>query len=532
MRCTRPALLGALICLTGCVTDNPATTTADAAPPGDAGPADGAPPADSGGECAPTFSVSAPSVSFPRGPAFETQTRTVELTNTAACALDIDGVALNGARAFRVLLDDADLAIDQAPLADPDADGAPGLAAQGTLTLTVTFTPSDEAPVEGELRIRTSGGEAIVALNGNRAGPCIEVAPRVLEFRAQPNDSRVAEIQVTSCGDAPATVHSAVFSADGAAAFTLVAEESTALPFVLAPAGAGGGDSLRLTVRFAPDAMGTFNSALIVESDGLAEPARVQLVGRAQDNACPIAVTPADVAVRPLDVVTLDGSASRDPDGPGGLPVQWQWNVIDRPDGSTAVPVERLHDAERPDQGGIADDLTTPTAALFIDLAGQYVVELVVIDANDLSSADCGTNATFVIESGGGAGRLQFQLTWQTPADLEPGDDRGADVDLEVSVGDVACNPANPTPDWPPEGPINDPVYDADDRSGGGPENIIIDSPVAGETYQVGAVYDDPNGFGPSFATIRVFLDGALVREETSELLLEGDRRDFEFRFE
>lgn len=521
-------LLGALFGLSACVADNPATTD-DGGPRPDEGVSDrGVDPDDRGEGCSPAIELSTDRLAFPRGPAFEPQTREVRVTSVGDCPAEVAQISVSGAPSFRPEVAGVDPRQDSTVLDDPDRDGAPGLAPGASFIVTVVFTPNDDSPKAGELSIFAASGEHVVELTGNQAGPCLDLAPVALEFRGEPGEVREAELTLTSCGDAPTTVQDVALTDQTSPAFSLVMDAP--FPAVLAPAGAAAETERVVKVRFAPDAPGSFNGAIVIDSDGLSAPARVQLVGRAQENACPIAVAGDDAfIVEAGDVVTLDGSASRDPDGPGGLPLEWRWRVLERPDGSIAQPVEGFNDPQRPAETGVPDNITTPEALFFVDIPGRYVLELEVIDAQGLSSDTCATSATVVLQTGS-AGRLQFQLTWTTPADLVPDDARGADVDLEASYAGVTCGPATPTPDWAPEGPANDPVYDADDRAGGGPENIIIDRPEGAEPYIISAIYDDPNGFGPSFATLRVFLDGALVAEDRAELLLPGDRHDFRFQ--
>lgn len=79
------------------------------------------------------------------------------------------------------------------------------------------------------------------------------------------------------------------------------------------------------------------------------------------ENRPPIAEAGDDQSIAPGDVTTLDGSASRDPDGD---PLSFTWSITERPTGSTAT-------LERPD---------TATPELATDRPGTYVVRLVVSD--------------------------------------------------------------------------------------------------------------------------------------------------------
>ena len=79
----------------------------------------------------------------------------------------------------------------------------------------------------------------------------------------------------------------------------------------------------------------------MVSNDSVTPESILELVGRGVENQCPIPVLAQhSISGRPLDVITLDASASRDPDGPDGKPIEYTWVVVERPDGSTAQPVD------------------------------------------------------------------------------------------------------------------------------------------------------------------------------------------------
>jgi hypothetical protein len=103
------------------------------------------------------------------------------------------------------------------------------------------------------------------------------------------------------------------------------------------------------------------------------------------------------------------------------------------------------------------------------------------------------------------------------------------------SRGTLDCYCANRAPDWGPIGPVADPSLDIDDINGAGPENITIEEPEDtdahdGRPCRVGVEYFRADNFatggtwGPSEATVRVFLEGRLagvfvgVLEDTSHL--------------
>ncbi len=340
---------------------------------------------------------------------------------------------------------------------------------------------------------------------------CLEVAPRALEWRGTQVD--VGEARglrvIDPCGLTEITEIS--LSEDTDQAFTLASA-------VELPTDASGG--FEVSVRFTPRDARAHNGTLqIVTREG--EVVSVSLLGRGLANQCPEAqVTVAEYEVEPLDVVVLDASPTVDPEGDT---LRYDWVILDRPQGSTTQPVERFFDNAQPHNGGSPDDVTTPTAMLFIDLAGRYVAELRVTDAEG-----CESTIRVLIE----AGTLQdihVQLVWRTPADEDETDGEGTDLDLHLLHPNADawfsapydCHYANPAPDWGQlENPDDDPTLDVDDADGAGPENINLagaeDTDLLGAPYLIGVHYrrDAPN-FGPTFATVRVYLRGELAWTHT-----------------
>ena len=82
-----------------------------------------------------------------------------------------------------------------------------------------------------------------------------------------------------------------------------------------------------------------YTGVLRVHSDDPVYPVmEIPLSGRGIHNECPEAlVQQGEMNVRPLDVITLDGTPSVDVDGPDGRPLNYEWVVIQRPEGSTCL---------------------------------------------------------------------------------------------------------------------------------------------------------------------------------------------------
>ena len=207
----------------------------------------------------------------------------------------------------------------------------------------------------------------------------------------------------------------------------------------------------------------------------------------------------------------LRGVNSRNP---AGIVAGYEWTVLERPEDSTA----RL----LPHAGA-------PEVSFFVDLAGLYVFELEVTNRWGWAG---NPNCHVVVEACCGQ-NIHVQLVWDTPGDPDQTDvgfRAGADVDLHFlrRPGDWFCSPedtfhGNMNPDWGLVGDASDdPSLDIDDADGAGPENANLDDPSDGQDYRIGVHYSADNGFGPSWATVRVFVSGTLRFEESRELTVAG----------
>lgn len=119
---------------------------------------------------------------------------------------------------------------------------------------------------------------------------------------------------------------------------------------------------------------------------------------------------------------------------------------------------------------------------------------------------------------------IVVELVWNTPNDPNQTDTVGADLDLHFRhpnglwqdpVWD--CSPSNPNPDWATD---DDPEMVRADDDGAGPEIVVLKQ-RENVNYSVGVYYTSDNGFGPSYATVRIYIEGTLVYEST-EMLVTG----------
>jgi hypothetical protein len=142
-----------------------------------------------------------------------------------------------------------------------------------------------------------------------------------------------------------------------------------------APVGSGAvlSSASSATPTFMPDRRGSYEARLIVD-DGVL-PSVPDSVVVSVLNSAPVANAGADQTAYVTHVVTLDGSASSDPDGDA---VSYQWALVSRPAGSAAV----------------LSDATAVSPTFLVDRPGTYTAQLVVGDGSVTSAADTVTVIT------------------------------------------------------------------------------------------------------------------------------------------
>jgi hypothetical protein len=215
----------------------------------------------------------------------------------------------------------------------------------------------------------------------------------------------------------------------------------------------------------------------------------------------------ADIAMlgvgAPGQLVTLNGSASADPDG--DTPLVYKWTLRSKPLSSTTA----------------IDSPTTATTSMRLDakVPGAYEVQLDVTDAQGVKSCTP-ARATVVAAP---AQKLLVELFW---------DNAGTDLDLHVlrtnqtalfSTPDD-CFYQNRAPDWGVPLSNDNPELVRDALTGYGPEVFGYVNPVD-TTYRVVVVFANEllSPAPTSKATVRVYLYGVLKAEVEKTLLHTGD---------
>lgn len=220
-----------------------------------------------------------------------------------------------------------------------------------------TVTPSFQADVSGDFVV------ALVVNDGQQDSDADNVAITAAQANSVPVAAAGSD-QAVKVGDTVTLDGSASQDADG----DLLSYQ---WQFVSQPDGSQAtlNDNLSATPEFVADLPGTYVIGLTV-NDGEADSnsARVTITA-SEINAAPTADAGADQAIVVGGTVALDGGNSADANGDT---LTYQWRFVSRPDGSAAA----LSDPESVAPGFVAD------------LAGSYVLELVVSDGTDTSTPD------------------------------------------------------------------------------------------------------------------------------------------------
>lgn len=444
--------------------------------------------------------------------------RPVVVTNTGDLPLEISKISLVASGDFQL----TSASTLNLPLSLTNED---------RLDLNVTFTPTASGRAEGNLVFTTNDPNHptyTLPIVANSDSPCLRIQPVIVEFKPSVSVETTATREVTleSCSDVELSI-SGIQMASGDDAFSYkVRGDDRPLK---------NGESATMTISYTPEREGTNKAEFVVMSNDPLQPnATITVMGTASSNQCPTAVARArmssasdwarSVDAAPLDTIIFDGSLSHDEES---TTLNYYWNIKSAPKDSTS---KLAMDNEK--------------ATLFADLAGEYVVCLNVEDSAGMMSCneDCLKVTATPRET------LHMQLVWSTPGDATPGDDDGTDLDLHfvrlLQGSDAESTTTRPEkgtwgdkgsaelldgsdvyfenrePVWFVEGFGNElPSLDIDDKDGEGPENINLDNPSPCSWYAIGVHYYNDYAFGPSYATVRVYVSGKARFEKPNILL-------------
>lgn len=473
-------------------------------------------------DLAPELTPSPSEVDFDGVDEGESEDAFLTVRNDGHSPLEIDDMWVSGNEAFEYGIPDVSSNEDEddIPPRDEDSKQWPeSIEPNEEFMVRVTFSPEDRWPKEGKLHFESNDPDATttVDLNGNSGDACMGVPDTVDFDTGALEETSTTTIPIENCSRTEDLEVSEINLTDDGGGVFSIDEESLPGDLPDDQAVIETGERADFKVNFEPDAEEEYTGEITVDSnDDANEEATIELTGNGLDNDCPVSQFNAQIEggrqhtaggernaspnidALPLDTVTFDASDSSDPDG---SVERYQWTILDRPDDST----QRMqpNDDEQ--------------SELFLDVAGTYEIELKVYD--DKNTVSCNSEAIITIEARP-EDDVHIQLVWDTPADPDETDDTGTDLDLHYLHPNGTWNEEpwdvywrNQSPDWGQDGDSSDdPSLDIDDTDGAGPENINH-SNLENKTYRTGVYYYSDEGFGPSYATVRIFVDGELARE-------------------
>ncbi|WP_283401380.1 PKD domain-containing protein [Halobellus salinus] len=188
----------------------------------------------------------------------ETQTETVEFTNTGDTALSVGTASIVGSASDSFTVTSAPSTIE------------PGESA----SVTVQFTPTQPGEQTATLRLQTETGTTVgaVPISGVGRGPAVQFAGRNLDFiGVGTSESATGTITLENTGNEPLDVANVSMSGTDALAF-----EVGTVPDSIAP-----GASEQVNVTFEPAADGAFDTTLVVNSNASSPPDNTSVTGTA-----------------------------------------------------------------------------------------------------------------------------------------------------------------------------------------------------------------------------------------------------------
>ena len=470
--------------------------------------------------------VSPTPVDFGRVAENVSQVQLVTIENVGQVPVFFGDITLAGDRRFIGLFGETPIGEAGDALADPDEDGTPGLDPGASFPVAIQYTATDLTPAHGVLSIANDGliTPMAVPLVANGDEGCAQIAPRRLDFGAGLiNQDNTVPVLVESCGNGELVIER-IDVVEGGDVFSV---DTSALPFTLAAANLTSNPprypSHRFPVTFRPPAEGEYEGRLsIVTNDPTSSAVPIPLSGTGSTTACPTPLIDRDdLEVTAMDIVDLDGSASTDIDGEDGRPTLYTWAIVDAPDGSSTTIVESIGQPTLPANGGPDDDPETPTARLFIDMVGRYIVELTVADEDGQSapSEACPREPARVEINAFPSQGLHVELYWENGDPLD-GDAGRTDLDVHLLHPDAEdwfdreldCYFGNPNPQWDAQGNQDDPRIGVESTHLG-PEILVAPSLSGdhGDPFRLGIHFYRIEHAGQ--AHIRAYFQDELVRE-------------------
>jgi len=410
------------------------------------------------------------------------ETELVQIINAGRAELDVTSITVDDNEgAFTINPTSIVIGVDES--VPVEVNFAPGTFIEYAPNLVIQS--NDEEEPEVLIPITGEGVDGPV--------PQIEIDVLSIDFDTVPiGEDDDAYITITNVGDGPLIIEEITQAGSGAFSIEVNPDGQTM---------AEQGDYSTMVVAYTPTTEDGDSGSITVNSNDPSDPEiEILLLGSGGgDFDYPVAVIDCPTSVDPPTTLDLDGTGSYDPNG--YEPLLYEWAVTKSPS-SNDVDV---------------DDPEASFTSLDVNLAGTWEVSLSVENSAGVRSAPDTCEFEALPEDA-----LHVELTWDSP---------NADVDLHLmqsgyefyeEPGD--CCWCNPNPSWGETGSADDPELALDNRTGYGPENIKVYSPVEGE-YPVRVHYYSDLGGGTTVATVTIWIDGE-EQDVVSTALTHNDKWD------
>ncbi len=409
----------------------------------------------------------------------ETASQTVEITNNGRADLVLSGLSFQSGETslFSAVLESDEVTLE------PDA----------VLSLPISFSPIEWTESADTMLIDWNDDELSpwpVPLSGTGVDidrPDIGSDPAdCLDFgTVAPGETKSQVLTILNGGEDDLEISDTQVLGSGAFSFQ---------PDLDGTRVSAGGVSATI-VTYAPTTSDGDSATFTLYSNDPDEPAfEVCLEGNGGgSSAYPVAVIDCPDGATPMSTVSLDGSGSYDPGA--NEPLTYAWSLSEAPGGSESA----------------LDSTDLSATSVFLDLAGDYTISLVVTNSLGVPSAPAKCDVAAVpVED------IRVELVW---------DKDGTDMDLHLSedVADLYDVPGdvsfcNLEPDWGVADVVeDDPDLVQLDDDGLGPEAVQILSPSNGE-FLVRVHYYEDESEGSSTATVRLYIYGSLAEEMSRTL--------------
>ena len=246
------------------------------------------------GGAGPQLSLSTSQVDFGRVAENTTKTEIITVTNIGGSTLTLQNLVFNSFGVDFALTINGESAVDNpAVYADPDGDGEPGIAPNGSFDISVEYAPMSEGTDEATLLVRSddlANPEQTVSLIANSSYSCMAVTPEMMQCDGVLQELTVCETRVViaNCHDTEALIVDRVQMNASTDAFFIDDDSLPMFPHVIAL-----GEMLEVEIRYLPGvARSNHRGNLLIHGNDLEAPNRnIQITGStpcASTEECPM----------------------------------------------------------------------------------------------------------------------------------------------------------------------------------------------------------------------------------------------------